>query len=152
VIGVSVTVVPSANEATQVSPEQVNPAGVLVTLPLPSPIKETLNDRDTVEKFALTEAEEERGNTQELVPEQAPSHPENVLPAFGAAVSVTLDPCENVPEHVPLEQDRPAGLLVTVPSPLIETDSRLSVPVRALDTSGLGELSFPDVSYAVTEK
>jgi hypothetical protein len=82
----------------------------------------------------------------------APPQLENVLPLLGAAVRVTLAPCGNVPEHVPLEQDMPPGLLVTVPPPLIEIDNKLSGPVMALDTSILGALSFPDVSYAVIEK
>lgn len=47
-VGVRVTVVPCGNEALQVPPEQINPEGLLVTLPLPSPVTETLNDRDTV--------------------------------------------------------------------------------------------------------
>jgi hypothetical protein len=150
------TVVPCGNEALQVPPEQVNPDGLLVTLPLPSPVKETLNERDTVgldAKVALTEAEEvERATTHEPVPVHAPPHPANVLPLLGAASRVTFDPFENVPEHAPLEQDRPAGLLVTFPSPLIETDNRLSVSITALDTSTLGGLSFPAASNAVTEK
>ena len=235
VVGVSITFVPCGNEPEQVPPEQVNPEGLLVTVPLPSPVKETFNERDTTvgleAKFALTEAEEVvraithepvpvhappqpenvlpllgaavsvtlapcanvpehvpleqdtppvtvplpppvkvtlkeldggglatkfalmtvaeeavRATTHEPVPVHAPPQPENVLPLLGAAVSVTLDPCENVPEHVPLVQDRPVGLLVTVPSPLIARDSKLSGPVITLDTSRLGELSFPDVS------
>jgi len=123
-----VTVVPWRNEALQVPPEQVNPEGLLVTLPLPSPVKETLNERDTVgldAKVALTEAEDvERATTHKPVPLQPPPlQPENELPLLGAAVSVTLEPCGNVPEQLPLGQDTPVGLLVTIPlpSPVKET-------------------------------
>ena len=102
--------------------------------------------------MAVTEADVARFREQSPVPEHGPLHPENVLPLLGAAVSVTLDPCENVPEHVSLEQDTPTGLLVTVPPPLIAIDNKLFGPGTTLDTSRLGELSFPNKSYAVTEK
>jgi len=82
----------------------------------------------------------------------APFQPTKVAPLLGVAVRVTLDPCGNVPEQVLVEQDMPVGLLVTVPPPLIEIYNILSGPVMALDTSKLGGLSFPDVSYAVTAK
>ena len=137
----------------QVPVEQDSPP---ITVPLPSPVKvtlKTLGGGGLDAKVALTETEEvERATTHEPVPVQTPPQPANVLPLLGAAVSVTLDPCENVPEHVPLEQDTPPGLLVTVPPPLIEIDNKLSGPVMVLDTSRLGKLSFPDSSYAVTEK
>ena len=104
-------------------------------------------------KFALTEAVEvERITTQELVPLQAPPQPEKVLPLLGTAVSVTLEPCENVPEQVPPEQERPVGLLVTVPPPFMAMDSELVGPEMVMNPSMLGRLSFPDVSYAVTAK
>ena len=157
VAGVRVTMVPCGNEAVQVPPEQFNPDGLLVTLPLPSPANVTLKEPEgggLEEKFALTETEEvDRAITQEPVPVHAPPQPENVLPLLGVAVRVTLDPCGNVPEQVLVEQDMPVGLLVTVPPPLIEIDKTESVPVMVLlDTSKLGGLSFPDVSYAVTAK
>jgi len=51
-------------------------------------------------------------------PEQAPLHPENALPAAGAAVSVTRVPLANVWLH-PVEPAQliPAGLEVTLPLP-----------------------------------
>jgi len=101
---------------------------------------------------AVPEVDVARFREHGPVPEHAPLHPEKVFPLLGAAVSVTLDPCENVPEHFPLEQDKPPGLLVTVPFPLIEIESELSGPGMDLNTSKLGALSFPNSSYAVTEK
>lgn len=80
--GVRVTVVPWGNEAVQVPPEQVKPAGLLVTLPFPSPVKDTLKERDAVgvveEKVAETVAEEIRLRTQLPVPVQDPPQPEKV--------------------------------------------------------------------------
>jgi hypothetical protein len=141
VVDVRVTIVPWGNEALQVPPEQVNPDGLLVTLPLPSPVKVTLKalgGGGLDAKVALTEAEEvERATTHEPVPVQAPPQPANVLPLLGAAVSVTLDPCENVPEHVPLEQDTPP---VTVPLP-----SPAKVTLKELGGGGL------DAKVALTE-
>jgi hypothetical protein len=133
VVGVKVTVVPCGNEALQVPPEQVNPDGLLVTLPLPSPVKETLNERDTVgldAKVALTEAEKvERATTHEPVPVHAPPQPANVLPLLGVALSMTLEPCGNVPEHVPLKQDTSP---VTFPWP-----APVKVTLKALGGGGL---------------
>jgi hypothetical protein len=122
-----------------------------VTVPLPPPAKVTFKERDgggIKAKVALTETEEvERVTTHAPAPLQPPPlQPENVLPLVGAAVSVTLEPCGYVPEHAPLGQDTPVGLLVTVPLPLIEIDNKLSGPGIALDTSRLGKLSFPEVS------
>jgi hypothetical protein len=81
VAGVSVTVVPCGKEAVHVPPEQDNPDGLLVTLPLPSPMNETLSERDTVgvldENVAETVAEATKVSTQLLVPEQDPPQPEN---------------------------------------------------------------------------
>jgi hypothetical protein len=126
-------------------------------VPLPPPAKATFKERDgggINAKVALTETEDvDRVTTHEPAPLQPPPlQPENVLPLLGAALRVTWEPCGNVPEQLPLEQDTPPGLLLTVPLPLIEIDNKLSGPVIALDTSRLGGLSFPEVSKAVTEK
>ena len=149
-VAVRVTLESCGNVPVQVPLEQLTPVGLLVTVPLPVPPMVTFKELEgggLVAKAALTEADEvERATTHELVPEQAPAQPEKVFPVAGVAVRVTLAPCGNVPVQVPLEQVTPVGLLVTVPLPLIEIDSKLSGPAMALDTSGLGELSFPDVS------
>jgi hypothetical protein len=135
---------------------QDSPVGLLVTVPLPPPAKATFKEPDgggSNAKVALTEAEDvERVITHEPVPVHGTPQPLKVEPLLGVAVSVTLEPCGNVPEQLPLVQDSPVGLLVTVPLPLIEIDNKLSGPVIALDTSRLGGLSFPEVSKAVTEK
>src|SRR5688500_12644442 len=58
------------------------------------------------------------------VPVHPPLHPPNVWFAPGVAVSVTVVPCANVAEHVPvvaspaLVHAMPAGTDVTVPEPL----------------------------------
>ena len=55
--------------------------------------------------------------TQGVVPVHPPPlHPLNVLPALGAAVTVTLCPALNEVAQVP-GQLIPAGLLVTTPLP-----------------------------------
>ncbi len=127
-----------------------------VTCPFPPPAIVTLNELDgggLETKFALTEAEDvERATTHEPVPVHAPLQLENVLSLLAAAVRVTLVPCENVPEHVPLEQEIPAGLLVTAPPPLISMVNKLIGSEKVVNLSTLGGLSFPDVSYAVTAK
>jgi len=154
-VAVSVTVMPSSYVAVQVLPQLI-PVGTLVTVPVPVPASVTV--RGCVggvleEKVAETVADETKVRAQLSVPVQAPPQLENVLPLLGVAVRVTLEPCGNVPEQVLVEQDMPVGLLVTVPPPLIEIDKTESVPVMVvLDTSKLGGLSFPDVSYAVTAK
>lgn len=144
---VSVTLVPCENVPEHVPLEQVTPP---VTIPLPPPARVTLKELDSggvTANDALTETEEdERATTQEAVPVHAPPQPENVFPLFGLAVRVIFAPCKNVPVHAPFEQDIPAGLLLTVPLPLTETERELFGPAIALDTSVLGGLSLPDAS------
>jgi len=73
----------------------------------------------------------------EPVPEQAPPHPRNCDPAFGAAVNVTIVPCAKLAEQFGW-QAIPAGIvLVTVPSPdpvspteRVNVGKAVPVPVR----------------------
>jgi hypothetical protein len=64
------------------------------------------------------------------VPLHAPLHPANVEPTAGVAVRITGVPAAYVAEHV-APQLIPAGLLVTVPSPVptLFTDRATSVKV-----------------------
>ncbi len=120
VVDVSVTTVPCGKEAVQVPPEQVNPDGLLVTLPLPSPVKVTLNELDgggLETKFALTDAEEERVRVQELVPLQPPPlQPEKIESDAALAKRVIGLSVEKEAVQV-LPQFRALGLLVIVPVP-----------------------------------
>jgi hypothetical protein len=60
------------------------------------------------------------------LPEQLPLQAENVQPGVGVAVSVTVVPVANDAVQV-WPQLTPAGLLETVPLPLVETASANSV-------------------------
>lgn len=60
--------------------------------------------------------------TQEPVPAQAPPHPSNVEPV-GVAVSRTEVPLANTALQS-LPQSIPAGALVTLPLPVLETERR----------------------------
>ena len=51
------------------------------------------------------------------MPVHGTPQPLKVEPLLGVAVSVTLEPSGNVPEQLPLVQDSPVGLLLTVPLP-----------------------------------
>jgi len=78
----SVTCVPEAKlaeHAVDVA-EQLIPAGVLVTAPLPAPAKETVSvlPATTPLKVAVTLSEPLRVTVHVLVPEQLPPHPANV--------------------------------------------------------------------------
>src|SRR5439155_900880 len=57
-----------------------------------------------------------------VVPAHAPLQPENVAPAAVRAVSVTVVRGTNAAAHV-APQPIPAGLLLTLPGPAVETDS-----------------------------
>jgi hypothetical protein len=94
------------------------PAGLLVTVPVPSPDLETVNKGFRM-NVAVTDLSPFIVTVHvRLMPLQAPVHPPNVEVAeFGAAVSITLVPCvygslQSVPQLIP------EGLLVTVPWPL----------------------------------
>jgi hypothetical protein len=65
-------------------------------------------------------------NVQLPAPEQAPPQPARLLPLAGAADSVTAVPELKVALHV-LPQAMPAGWLVTVPLPDVETVSVLGI-------------------------
>jgi len=97
---------------------QLIPAGLLVTSPVPGPVKlmDSLTGGGPVND-AFTNALALSVSVHGSVPKQAPDHPSNDVLAAGVAVSTTWVPGLNDAEHVP-GQLIPAGELVTVPTPL----------------------------------
>src|SRR5207245_1807147 len=76
-----------------------------------------------VRNVAVTDRAAVIGTVQSaVVPAHAPLQPENVAPAAVKAVSVTVVPGTNAAAHV-APQPIPAGLLLTLPGPTVETDS-----------------------------
>jgi hypothetical protein len=99
--------------------EQLIPAGVLVTVPLPAPDKATVNAMLPMPplKVAVTVSAAESVRLQVLMPVQAPLHPPKEKLLFGVAVRVSWLLGAKLALHVP-GQLIPAGLLVTEPVPL----------------------------------
>src|ERR1700722_4680890 len=80
-VSVSVTAVPGAKlmeHAVDVA-EQLIPVGVLVTVPLPAPARETVNGMSVTGavNVAVTLSEAANVTVHALVPEQLPPHPPN---------------------------------------------------------------------------
>ena len=89
---VSVTTVAPGNDALHVAPQLI-PAGALVTVPVPVPAFETVNDCGSRSNWALTVAAAFTVTTHVPVPEQPPPlQPMNEEPAVADAVSVTTVP------------------------------------------------------------
>ena len=113
-VAVKVTAVPVVKEVEQVAPQEI-PAGELVTVPLPALV--TVSAKDDCMKVAVTEVAAFIVTEQVPVPEQPPPlQPVKVDPAAGMAVNVTAVPLGKAAEQV-APQERPAGVLVTVPVP-----------------------------------
>ena len=121
-LAVSCTDVPLLSVVEQVIPQLIPPT-LLVTVPEPLPWMVTVSV-DVVppwtENDALTLFAKSIVTWQLPVPEQAPVHPAKLLPAAGDAFSVTSWFGENEAEHV-APQSMPAGVLVTVPEPDLDT-------------------------------
>lgn len=119
---VSVTVAPAAKLAAHVLPQFI-PEGLLVTIPLPLPIRSTFNTKSPEVpvplKVAVTLLEPDIVKPQVPVPEQDPLQPLNVEPETGVADSVTCVPFEKLVEQT-LPQLIPEGLLSTEPDPVPE--------------------------------
>ena len=115
---VRVTCEPVLKLALHVVP-QVIPEGLLVTVPVPVPVRETLSTGEAaaVVNVAVTEVFAERETSQEAVPLQAPDHPAKVDPEAGVAVSVTEVPLLKSAVQV-APQLIPEGALVMVPAPV----------------------------------
>lgn len=110
------------------------PAGLLVTVPVPSPASVTVSTRLPVPlaKLATTEVAVEIVNVQGLVPSHVdPPHPVKVDPAAGVAVKVTCVPLAKFAEHV-LGHVIPAGALVTAPAPVPASVTVRATPVPPL--------------------
>jgi phage tail protein X len=118
-VAVSVTLVLSGKGAAHV-PGQLMPAGLLVTVPVPTTVTERL--AATWLKVAVTASSDVRVITHWPVPVHAPLHPVKVKFVPGVAVSVTFVLGGKGAVHVP-GQLMPAGLLVTVPVPAMVTET-----------------------------
>src|SRR6266403_5304106 len=139
-VAVSVTAVPLVNEKAQVAPQEM-PAGALVTVPLPAPVLLTVSEKLWSAKVAVTDCAPLIVTVQVPVPEQPPPlQPVKVDPAAGVAVSVTMVPLANEPEHV-VPHEIPAGALVMVPLPapvLLTVSAKLwSASVAVTDVAAL---------------
>lgn len=106
----------------QVAPQSM-PDGLLVTEPAPVPFFETETEICVATKVAVTDLAADMVTVQVVdEPEQAPPQVEKVAPVEAAAVSVTLAFSVKFAEQVE-PQLMPEGELVTVPLPVLLTDS-----------------------------
>jgi hypothetical protein len=116
-VAVKVTVLPLANAAEQVAPQEM-PVGALVTVPLPVPALVTPSVKGCRVNVAVTAVAALIVTVHVPVPVQPPPlQPENVDPVAGVAVKVMAVPLVNPVEQV-APQEMPAGALVTVPLPV----------------------------------
>ena len=127
-VAVSVTLVPGVYASEQ-SEEQLMPAGLLVTVPLPTRLTVSVTGGlVVVANVAVIEVFAVILRMQLPVPLQPPPlHPENVEPEDGVADKVMIVPVAYVSEQSEA-QLIPAGLLVTVPLPARVT-FRVAVPM-----------------------
>jgi hypothetical protein len=122
-VAVSTTCDPDGKDALQTEPQLI-PEGLLVTVPLPVPLRVTVNTGGSAElKVALTCVLASSVTVQvTLFPLQPPpDQPVNVEPAAGVSVSTTCVP-DLKPAVQVFPQLIPEGLLITDPWP---------VPLRA---------------------
>jgi hypothetical protein len=96
---------------------QLMPPGLLVTLPCPVPVLDTVSRRVIWLKVAVTERLACMLTTQLPVPLHAPDQPAKVESVEAAAVSVTVLLSVKVAAQA-FPQLIPAGLLVTTPEPV----------------------------------
>lgn len=124
--GVSVSVICVSGAKVKLQPiaepfEQSIPAGVLVTVPVPVPARETVNTAGGALKVAVTLTPAVTVTLQAAAPVQAPDQPAKVSPVAGASVRVTGELGAKAAVQVvgvAAEQLIPAGVLVTVPVPV----------------------------------
>jgi len=94
------------------------PAGLLVTVPLPVPVLDTVNAYAFSAKLAVTDLAASIVTMQAPVPEQPlPLQPVKVEPVAAEALSVTTVLVAYASEQ-PEPQSMPTGSLVTVPLPV----------------------------------
>jgi|SRR5689334_1675093 len=116
---VNVTVVPDEKGKLHVVPQSI-PAGLLVTVPIPTPALVTVRVKVLAGavKVAVTVWSAFITTVHEPVPPHPPPlQPVKVEPPVGAAVSTTVLPIAKSAAQV-VPQEIPAGLLVTVPVPV----------------------------------
>lgn len=101
------------------------PDGLLVTAPVPVPLRLTVSAYVWIANDAVAVWFEVTVTVHGVVV-HAPFQPTNVEPEFGVAVRVTCVPYVNVAEHVP-GQEMPPTLLVTVPVPVPPLVATVSV-------------------------
>jgi hypothetical protein len=117
---VSVTLVPLANVWLHpLEPEQLIPAGLEVTAPLPPTVTCSESFCTAAAKLAPTLWAAFIVTLQvETLPEHEPDQPTKVLPDAGTADNATVVPLANDWLQVPgLAQSMPAGFEVTEPAP-----------------------------------
>src|SRR5712691_5128143 len=114
-VAVSTTGAPEAKSALQVPDEQLNPPGLLETLP--PPVTVTLRVRPCT-KAAETDWSEFMLTLHEPLPLHAPPQPVKIQPALGTGVSETSVPAPKEPLQLEALQLRPAGWEVMLPWPL----------------------------------
>ncbi len=114
---VSVTGVPAAKLAVQVGAQEM-PLGLLVTIPLPVPVKPTVKTAPLTTGSNRAETVAVALTVQAPVPAHPPPlHPANLEPAAAVAINVTVVPASNRAAHA-APQSMPGGLEVTVPVPV----------------------------------
>jgi hypothetical protein len=99
--------------------EQLIPAGVLTTVPVPAPANATVNPKPAA-KLAVTLSFAVIVRLHALVPVQLPLQPTKELVPVAVAVSETWEFAGKLALHVP-GQLIPAGVLITVPEPVNAT-------------------------------
>ena len=102
--------------AIHVAPQLI-PAGVLVTVPAPVPLRTTARITGEIVKLAVTLSAEFIVSMQDDVPVHGPDHPVNVEPIAGVALRVMTVPCATSALQVGA-QLIPAGELATLPAPV----------------------------------
>lgn len=134
----------------------LKPSGPVIpkttTVPAGRPPSVMLSDPIARAKTAVTLCAEFIVTVQVgLLPAQGPAvQPENIHPAAGLAVSVTLVPAVTVAVHV-VPQLMPPTLLVTVPVPLLSTVNTVEVAVPVVKVC-VGLLKVPsDVTNRVRQ-
>jgi len=137
-VAVSTTVLLDGKLAEQVVPHAM-PAGELVTLPLPRPVRTTVTVTGAGAKAPFTIVADVSITTQVPVPEHPPpDQPVNTQPVAGVAEIETLVPDAKVAEHV-LPQLIPAGELATEPLPV-----RVTVNETAVGAAGNSKAPMSD--------
>jgi hypothetical protein len=115
-VPVRVTTCPKANDALQLLPQLI-PAGLLVIVPLPAPCLLNVSVLGGTELKVAIQLRPVDIVTLPSLQSELPVHPAKEEPALAVAVRTTACPATKDPLHV-APQEIPAGLLVTVPSPV----------------------------------